>query len=128
VRLGEPGVRAAARLGGESRQGLVAHDLARVERNDALEGDVEQAALHHPPDAGARRGPHLVGAAGRVHLAHQVVQRAAAHDAVEARLARGGTAQRRGELRRRRLPDDVPAAARPEHFGHRLVVPRARAR
>ena len=53
--LGEPRDPGLSAARGEARQRLVAHHLARVERDDRLEDDLELAALRDPANAGAPR-------------------------------------------------------------------------
>ena len=128
VRLGEPLVGRPVRLRAEARQRLVAHDLARGQRDDGLEDDVEVTGLDHAADAGALGGARLVEPADLVNLSHQLVEDAPVHHAVEDRAALGRAAQRGHELPGGRVADHVPGGARPQHLDQALAIRRVRVR
>ncbi len=128
VRLGEPDLRPAVRLAREARERLVAHDVARVERHDRLEDDVELAAVEHAPDPGALRDQRLVAAVRRVHLVHQLAEHGAVDGAVEDGVARRRGAQSRHQLLGGGVAHHEAARARSQHRNDLLVVRPTRVR
>ena len=128
MRLGEPLLRAASRMAGEARQGLVAHDFTRRQVDDRLEHDVELSVQHHGADPGALAGSLVAGTVRVLHLVQQLMDQAAADNIVEDRVPARGVAERRRELLGGRIAHHVAARAGAEHPDHGIVVRDARVR